>query len=218
MGPIWVLSAPCTLLSGAVLRKNVWQDTIMPFQLVLPTAKMCPSCRRDNFTGDDHSKDWSIWNLDDIMYWVMEMYRPEHLIMNEHISRAGKCSAMQEFGSQNINSLLSSDTIWCHRTWLNWFRKWLHRWCLGMDKEFHPTCYNGCNYLSMLGLKLIHIGENGLRLLDMTNWQVTHDVVNLYKWWNALETLWHFSSLRKNSHGVWYDLEIYRLEALITWH
>ena len=29
-----------------------------------------------------------------------------------------------------------------------------HRWSLGMGKSFHPTLYNGCNYLSMQGLKL----------------------------------------------------------------
>ena len=30
---------------------------------------------------------------------------------------------------------------------------------LGMDKLFHPTLYNGCNYLSMLGFKLIHVSK-----------------------------------------------------------
>ena len=30
----------------------------------------------------------------------------------------------------------------------------LYRWSLGMDKWFHPTLCTGCNYLSMLGLKL----------------------------------------------------------------
>ena len=31
-------------------------------------------------------------------------------------------------------------------------------WSLGMDKWFHPTLYNGCNYSSMLRwLKLIHV-------------------------------------------------------------
>ena len=38
--------------------------------------------------------------------------------------------------------------------------RWLC-WSLGMDKSFHPTCYNGCNYLSMLGLKLIHVSKRG---------------------------------------------------------
>ena len=30
-----------------------------------------------------------------------------------------------------------------------------------MDKLFHPTLYNGCNYLSMLGLKLNHVSKRG---------------------------------------------------------
>ena len=37
----------------------------------------------------------------------------------------------------------------------------LHRCSLGMDKKFHLTLYNGCNYLSMLGLKLIHVSISG---------------------------------------------------------
>ena len=32
---------------------------------------------------------------------------------------------------------------------------------LGMDKEFHPTLYNGCNYLSMVGLDLNHVSKRG---------------------------------------------------------
>ena len=35
----------------------------------------------------------------------------------------------------------------------------MHRWGLGMEKLYHPTLYNGCNYLSMLGLKLIYVSE-----------------------------------------------------------
>ena len=41
--------------------------------------------------------------------------------------------------------------------------QWLHRWSLGMDKWFHPTLYNGRNYLSMLGLKLKHVSKRGPR-------------------------------------------------------
>ena len=37
----------------------------------------------------------------------------------------------------------------------------LHRLSLGMDKWFHPTHYNGCKYLSMLGLKLNHVSKRG---------------------------------------------------------
>ena len=41
--------------------------------------------------------------------------------------------------------------------------QWLYRWSLGMDKQYHPTLYNGCNYLSMLGSKLIHVSKMGPR-------------------------------------------------------
>ena len=34
---------------------------------------------------------------------------------------------------------------------------WLHKF--RMDKWFHPAFYNGCNYLSMLGLKLNHVSK-----------------------------------------------------------
>ena len=39
----------------------------------------------------------------------------------------------------------------------------LHRWSLGMDKWFLLTFYNGCDYLSMLGLKLIHVRKRAPR-------------------------------------------------------
>ena len=35
----------------------------------------------------------------------------------------------------------------------------LHRWSSEMENKFHPTLYNGCNYLSMLGLKMIHVSK-----------------------------------------------------------
>ena len=37
----------------------------------------------------------------------------------------------------------------------------LHRWSLGMDKQFHPTVYYVCSYL--LGLKLNHVSKRGHR-------------------------------------------------------
>ena len=36
------------------------------------------------------------------------------------------------------------------------FNDW-SRWILGMDKHFKLTLCNGCNYLSILGLHLIHV-------------------------------------------------------------
>ena len=40
-------------------------------------------------------------------------------------------------------------------------------------KEFHPTIYNGCNYLSILGLKSIHVSKRG-------HWRLQWH--NLKKW------------------------------------
>ena len=37
----------------------------------------------------------------------------------------------------------------------------LHSWSLRMVKQFHPTLYNGCNYLSMLALELIQVSKRG---------------------------------------------------------
>ena len=37
----------------------------------------------------------------------------------------------------------------------------LHRWCSIMDHQFNPTIHIGCNYLSMLGLKSIHVSKRG---------------------------------------------------------
>ena len=49
-----------------------------------------------------------------------------------------------------------------------------NRWNLGMDKWFHPTVYNGCNYLSMLGLKLNHVSKSGhwqhMQVIDLEHW------------------------------------------------
>ena len=39
----------------------------------------------------------------------------------------------------------------------------LHRWSLGMDKLCLPTFYNGCVYLSTVGLKLNHGSKRGPR-------------------------------------------------------
>ena len=38
-----------------------------------------------------------------------------------------------------------------------------NRWSLGLDKQFHPTLYNGCNYLSMVGLKIKHVSKMGVQ-------------------------------------------------------
>ena len=48
----------------------------------------------------------------------------------------------------------------------------LHRWSLRIDKYIYPTLFNGCNYLSMLVLKLIHLSKRGqwsLAINDSSN-------------------------------------------------
>ena len=48
-----------------------------------------------------------------------------------------------------------------------------------MDEYFHPTVYDECNYLSMLGLKLIHVSK-----MAPSQWQhigmpvITKDIIN----------------------------------------
>ena len=39
--------------------------------------------------------------------------------------------------------------------------RFVNLWSLGMDKQFHLTIYNGCNYLLMLGFKLTHFSKRG---------------------------------------------------------
>ena len=42
-----------------------------------------------------------------------------------------------------------------------------NHWSLGMGKQFHPTLYCACDYLSMLGLKLNHISKRGHRTIPL---------------------------------------------------
>ena len=43
-----------------------------------------------------------------------------------------------------------------------------NRWSLGMDQQFHPTLYQVCDYISVLGLKSIHVSIRGPRDLAET--------------------------------------------------
>ena len=42
----------------------------------------------------------------------------------------------------------------------------LHRWRLRKDNLRHTTLYNGYNWLSVLGLKLIHVSERGTGIIQ----------------------------------------------------
>ena len=55
-----------------------------------------------------------------------------------------------------------------------------------MDKQFHPTLYNGCDYLSMFRLKLTHVSETVPVLLSLVisqQWQLQnwHCKLNLQR-------------------------------------
>ena len=48
-------------------------------------------------------------------------------------------------------------------------------WSLGMNKWFHPTYYDGWNYLFMLRLQLNHVSERGPRYQELQMSQSHHD-------------------------------------------
>ena len=96
------------------------------------------------------------------------------------------------------------------KTWDEITYQWCNCWSLGMNKWFHPTLFNQCNYISMLGFKLIHLNKRGPRLIncmrkiimitpshDYTNKVILMDIVSglnqMATWWrHQMET---FSAL-----------------------
>ena len=71
----------------------------------------------------------------------------------------------------------------CKSAW-TWYENKLtqcYRWSSGMDKELLPTLNMGCNYLSMLWLKLIYISKNGLScLLYYCPYRKTANTIYIY--------------------------------------
>ena len=81
--------------------------------------------------------------------------------------------------------------------------QWLHIWGLAMNMEFRPTINNGCNYLSMLGLQLIHVSKRGSRTLQELQEQ---------RWPRSDPSIpqtrqWEFNYLANLSKGISYDVE-----------
>ena len=68
----------------------------------------------------------------------------------------------------------------------------LHCWSLGMDKKFHLTLYNGCNYLSMLGLKLNHISKRGPWRLLLAHYLAIppQGLCNAFEDWTLVEEIY----------------------------
>ena len=54
-----------------------------------------------------------------------------------------------------------------------------NRWSLGMDTKSHPTHFDGCNYLSMLRLKLIHVSKRSPMTLSQYIKGILWNVWNL---------------------------------------
>ena len=95
-----------------------------------------------------------------------------------------------------------------------------NRWSLGMDKYIHPTFYNGCNYLSMLGLKLNHVSKRGHRNII---YALTKDILTNKMHWNwfflvmlNLLSLWFHNCQKSNISLPWsnYDPRPFDGEAL----
>ena len=69
-----------------------------------------------------------------------------------------------------------------------------------MDKWFHTTLYNGCNYLSMLGLKLIQVSKRAPWGLV----QIISHSFYVHIWWLIFIFLTSLFSLILNPLCIWY--------------
>ena len=97
-----------------------------------------------------------------------------------------------------------------------------------MDRKFHSTLYNGCNYLSMLGLKFIHISKRGSSELCCCNsWKPTTHVSNTLRppfciWHFQMHChKWKYMNFNKNFTKVCFNVtndNIPALVQLMVWH
>ena len=88
----------------------------------------------------------------------------------------------------------------------------LYRWSLGMDKKFHLTLYWVCDYLSMLGLKLIHVSKSShwwltcLLIPVITFWLYFICQTENVSWLNSLmpgDTIWLYLDLSQHWFKLW---------------
>ena len=108
-----------------------------------------------------------------------------------------------------------------------------------MDKSFHPILYNGCNYLSMLGLKLNHVSKMG-----PSYFWFHPEITYMFRLCNISWTIWSGIEVYQNAYYIflltinvlnWYLKEdgvgvgmvVYfsggghfqpRMLATVTWH
>ena len=88
-------------------------------------------------------------------------------------------------------------------------------WSVGIDKWFHYTIYWACDYLSMLGLKFIHVSKRGYWFLylskvllqylsePMITWHANlshcfHKHFRSHLWTALQKRQWHFNTKFKN--------------------
>ena len=68
-------------------------------------------------------------------------------------------------------------------------------WSLGMDKSFHPTLYCACDYLCMLGFKLINVSNRHMRkqICSILTWWLYEYLVsvhcNMQSWTDGGQTV-----------------------------
>ena len=76
-----------------------------------------------------------------------------------------------------------------------------NRWSLGMDKQFHPTLYRACDYLSMLGFKLNHVSKMGS--WKKKNFCNPHPSPLINSSWQATRpSLFNMISVNPHLHGT----------------
>ena len=91
----------------------------------------------------------------------------------------------------------------CNEMWMNSF---IVVGNLEMDKQFHPTFYNGCNFLSMQGLKLISVSKRGPYIQVMIDVQcvcsnvLTFPMSGLWTLMHAIVTFWIYSDTSVYTH------------------
>ena len=88
-----------------------------------------------------------------------------------------------------------------------------HSCNLGMDKQFHPTQFSWCYYLSMLGLKLIHVSKRGHESL-MKRRYFTRDK---YTWFLQLIYVHIFISFIIYNFSIEWKLKYMKAIAITSW-
>ena len=95
----------------------------------------------------------------------------------------------------------------------------LHHWSLAMGKYFHPTHYNGCDYLCMSGLMLIHV-KRGPRIRTWTSQEHTFQQTEctltnqLSYWWSSHVFI---PTAHLSTHGFqWKSLQTFSLQGWST--